>query len=389
MLLKVRSKRNGANRAAGTICGPTHGNCNAVMKPASEFRIGSRQVGLAHPTYFIADIAANHDGDLARAKDLIYLAAEAGADAAKFQHFKAETIVSDEGFKAMDAGRMSHQAAWKKSVFEVYKDASVDPDWTEELKAACEKAKIEFFTSPYAFDIVDAIDPHVPAFKIGSGDITWPEFIHHVAKKGKPTILACGAATFDDIERAVSAVLSVNANVALLQCNTNYTASPENFRFIQLNVLRTFADMYPGMVLGLSDHTPGHATVLGSIALGGRIVEKHFTDDQRRTGPDHKFSMTPATWRDMVDRSRELEYALGNGIKRVEDNEKDTVVIQRRGLRAARDLAEGAILRAEDLVSLRPCPADGLPPYRLSEVVGKSLRKGMKKGDHITWTHLG
>lgn len=354
--------------------------------PNPEITIAGRKIGLNHPTYFIADIAANHDGDLSRAKDLIHLAAEAGADVAKFQHFQAKSIVSDVGFKAMDKAKMSHQSAWKKSVFEVYSDASVSSGWTEELKQTCDKAGITFFTTPYAFDIVEEVDRYVPAYKIGSGDVTWPQYIQYVAKKNKPMILACGAATMDDTHRAVMASLAVNPNTALLQCNTNYTGDITNFKYVQLNVLRSFQSMYPGMILGLSDHTPGHAAVLGAVALGGRIIEKHFTDDVTRTGPDHKFSLSPKVWREMVDRTRELEYALGDGVKKIEDNEQDTIVVQRRGLRAAADLAAGAVLKESDMVALRPCPLDGFPPYMADRLIGKKLRGAHKAGDHFRWT---
>ena len=353
----------------------------------SELVIAGRRIGPGHPTYFIADIAANHDGDLARAKDLIYLAKEAGADAAKFQHFRAESIVSDKGFRTL-GGQQSHQAAWKKSVFEVYKDASVPQDWTASLKETCDKAGITFFTSAYAFDLIDEVDPYVPAYKIGSGDITWTEIVEYIAKKGKPYILACGASTMDEVVRAVEAATAINPQFALLQCNTNYTASLENFQYIQLNVLRSLAQMFPGMVLGLSDHTPGHATVLGAVALGARVVEKHFTDDIDRVGPDHKFSMDPKTWRDMVERTRELENALGNGIKRVEANEKETVVLQRRSLRLARDAQAGETLDRAAITPLRPCPPDAIPPYRMNEVLGRKLRRGVKAGDYLKWADL-
>lgn len=352
-------------------------------RPNPVLEIQGRKIGESHPSYFIADIAANHDGDLQRAKDLIRRAADAGADAAKFQHFKAETIVSDHGFRTL-GGQQSHQAAWKKSVFEVYKDASVKLDWTEALKETCRDAGIVFFTSPYAPDIVDFIDPHVPAYKIGSGDITWIEMIEKIASKNKPYILATGASTTDDVHRAVTAGLALNPNLGLMQCNTNYTASLENFRYIQLNVLRTYRCMYPDIVLGLSDHTPGHATVLGAIALGARMIEKHFTDDITRDGPDHKFSMDPRTWRDMVDRSRELENALGDGVKKVEANEAQTVVLQRRAVRARADLPVGHVLRADDLEVLRPCPAGALLPYEIPLVVGKKLLVPVVKGASLS-----
>ena len=252
--------------------------------------INGKPIGSKFPTYFIADIAANHDGDLERAKTLIQMCADAGADAAKFQHFTAATIVSDHGFRELE-GDQSHQANWKKSVFEVYKDASVSLDWTETLKEACDKAGVAFFTSPYSMELVDYIDPYVPAYKIGSGDITWTEMVQHIAAKGKPYILASGASTLDDVHRAVSAGLRINPQMCLMQCNTNYTASLENFRYIKLNVLNTYRSMYPDLLLGLSDHTPGHSSVLGAVSLGARMIEKHFTDDTSRDGPDHKFSM--------------------------------------------------------------------------------------------------
>ncbi|MES2975044.1 MAG: N-acetylneuraminate synthase family protein [Pseudomonadota bacterium] len=357
------------------------------MKYDRELDIGGKAIGPDHPTYFIADIAANHDGDLGRARELIYMAAEAGADAAKFQHFKAGSIVSDRGFRTL-GGQQSHQSKWSKSVFEVYQDASVSLDWTPALKETCDKAGVAFFTSPYAYDLVDAVDDYVPAYKIGSGDITWTGIIEYIAGKGKPFILASGASTLDEVVAAVETATAINPRFALLQCNTNYTASLENFRYIQLNVLRSYAAMFPGMVLGLSDHTPGHATVLGAVALGARIIEKHFTDDMTRTGPDHAFSMDPRTWRDMVDRTRELENALGTGVKKVEANERETVVLQRRSLRARTALASGTVLDASMLEPLRPCPADGIPPLHLPEIVGRALRSPIAAGDHLKWTDL-
>ncbi len=355
--------------------------------PNPVLEIENQKIGHDYPTYFIADIAANHDGDLERAKDLIYLSAEAGADAAKFQHFQAESIVSDLGFKTM-GGQQSHQSKWKKSVFEVYKDASVSFDWTEALIGTCKDAGIAFFTSPYSLDIVDYIDPYVPAYKIGSGDITWIEMVKHVASKNKPYIMASGASSIDDVLRAVTAGLELNQNICLMQCNTNYTASLENFKFIQLNVLKVYREMFPNLVLGLSDHTPGHSTVLGAVSLGARMIEKHFTDDIDRTGPDHKFSMDPKTWLDMVERTRELENALGCGIKKVEENEKETVVIQRRAIRAASDLTAGMIIEQKHLNVLRPCPEDGLPPYHIDELIGKKIYQDIKKGEHIKWMDI-
>lgn len=358
-----------------------------MQLPNKTFLIGNKPVGETNPTYFIADIAANHDGDLERAKELIYLAKEAGADAAKFQHFKAETIVSDQGFRSL-TDQLSHQASWKKSVFEVYKAATVDLSWSATLKETCDKADITFFTSPYDFDLVDHIDPYVPAYKIGSGDITWIEMIEYIAAKGKPYILATGASSMDDVKRAVSAALAINPDVALLQCNTNYTASLENFKYIQLNVLKTYRQLFPEMILGLSDHTPGHATVLGAVAFGARIVEKHFTDNVLREGPDHKFSLDPKAWREMVERTRELEAALGDGIKKIEENEKNTVIVQRRSLHLARNLNKGELIRKEDLTPLRPCSADGIPPYRINELIGRTLGRALSAGEHIKWTDL-
>jgi N-acetylneuraminate synthase len=355
---------------------------NMMKKPDSILKIKGRKIGLDFPSYFIADIAANHDGDLGRAKELIYLAAEAGADAAKFQHFKAETIVSDYGFRTM-SGQQSHQAKWKKSVFEVYKDASVSLDWTESLKETCDKAGIPFFTTPYALDVVDFMDEFVPAYKIGSGDITWLEMIEKVALKQKPYLIATGASTIDEVHRAVKIALSINPMLCLMQCNTNYTASLDNFIYVQLKVLKTYRDMYPDLVLGLSDHTPGHATVLGAVTLGARVIEKHFTDDVNRVGPDHAFSMDFKTWREMVNRTRELEAALGAGVKKVEENESETVVIQRRSLRAKAALKKGHLITSGDFAPLRPCPKDALQPFEMQKIIGTSLRRDIVEGDYL------
>jgi sialic acid synthase SpsE len=353
----------------------------------TSLKLGRKIVGLENPTYFVADISANHDGSLERAKLLIRLCAEAGAQAAKFQNFRASKIVSDKGFQALGK-QLSHQSTWKKSTFEVYQEAALPWEWTPILKQECEVCGIDYFSAPYDLEAVDMLDPHVNLFKIGSGDITWPEMLRKVAGKQKPVLLATGASEIRDVQRAVQEILELNRELVLMQCNTNYTGSVETFRHTHLRVLQTYQAMFPDVILGLSDHTPGHATTLGAVALGARVIEKHFTDDNGREGPDHPFSMTPPAWRDMVHRTRELESALGGHRKVVEENERETVVVQRRCLRAAVDLGRGTVLRPDLLEALRPAPRDAVMPFDLSRAVGKTLKHNLPAGDYLKWTML-
>jgi sialic acid synthase SpsE len=350
-------------------------------------KINNKEIGINYPVYFIADIAANHDGDLSRAKDLIYLAAESGADAAKFQHFTAETIVSDLGFRNLGL-KKSHQSKWDCSVFQTYQKASINLEWTKVLLETSKEAGIAFMTSPYSLELVDFIDPFVPAYKIGSGDITWIEIIEYIALKKKPYFLATGASSLNEVKLAVESAIKINTNLCLMQCNTNYTAGLENFNYINLNVLKTYQTLFPKLILGLSDHTHGHTTVLGAVALGAKVIEKHFTDDTRRTGPDHAFSMMPKNWQEMVARTRELEFSMGDGIKKVEDNERETVVLQRRAIRAKKDIFANSKIKREDYDFLRPCPEDAITPAKFSEIEGRYILKKLKAGDYLRWTDL-
>lgn len=351
------------------------------------FKIGNRDIGPGEPTYFIADIAANHDGDLDRALQLMTLSKDAGADAAKFQHFRAEQIVSDYGFKSL-GGQQDHQASWAKSVFEVYQDASLPWEWTATLAEHAKAIGIEFMSSPYDFEAVAHLAPYVNAVKVGSGDINWLEELEVISATGKVVIIASGASTIDDVERAMGILQAAGVDIVLMQCNTNYTGDIENLNYVNLNVLKQFSGRYPDAILGLSDHTPGHVTVLGAVALGARVIEKHFTDDITRTGPDHGFSLDPAAWRAMVDDTRRLEAALGDGIKGVEKNELKTAVLQRRCIRAARDLDAGTRLAREDLEVLRPAPADAIPAHDVSAAVGSTIARSLVAGEHLTYADL-
>ena len=337
---------------------------------------------------FIADIGANHDGDLNRAKDLISQAKEAGAHVAKFQHFNADTIVSRQQFDQDNEKYESHQSKWSKSVYDVYKSAAVNLEWTEEIKECCYKNEIEFMTTPYDEVLTDFIDDCVSAFKVGSGDITFHSLLCHIAKKQKPLLLATGASTLEEVTNAVELVLKETKKLVLMQCNTNYTGNINNFNFINLNVLDTYRNLYPDLPLGLSDHTPGHVTVLGAIAKGASVIEKHFTDDVNRSGPDHKFAMDPKTWKRMVSDSHLLWNALGDGVKKVEENENGTVVVQRRSIKSTKDLPSGHILQKNDLVALRPCSDMGLPPFEIENIIGKELSKPIKIGLEIKKTDL-
>ena len=352
-----------------------------------DIKILDKTIGLNHPTYFIADIAANHDGDLERAKLLIRLAKEAGADAAKFQNFRAPRIVSDYGFKAM-GGQVSHQAAWSKSVYEVYNDASIPFEWTPVLKEECDKVGIHYFSSPYDYDAIDMLDPYVPAYKAGSGLISWPEAIVRMAKKGKPVLIATGASNLGEVVNAMEKLMAVTSEIVLMQCNTNYTASPDNYDHLHLRVLETYKAMFPNVILGLSDHTHSPAPVVGAVAMGARVIERHFTDSNYREGPDHKFALNPQTWAEMVDQVRLLERSFGSPMKRVADNEKDTYIVQRRCLRAAREIKAGEVFTEEMIEILRPATPGALMSWDLDKVIGMKARANMPFGKDLRWTDL-
>ncbi|MEK6221877.1 MAG: N-acetylneuraminate synthase family protein [Chloroflexota bacterium] len=352
-----------------------------------EIKIQERLIGEQHPTYFSADIAANHDGDLDRAIDLIRLAKEAGADAAKFQNFQAPKIVSDYGFNTL-GGQLSHQADWKKSVVEVYADAAVPFDWTPVLKEACDKHEIHYFSSPYDDEALEMLDPYVPAYKAGSGLVSWPQFLVKMASRGKPFLMAVGASDIEDVKRAVGAVQAVNEQVVLMQCNTNYTAQEGNYDHLHINVLKTFKNLFPNVVLGLSDHTQSVAPVLGAVAMGARVVERHFTDSNHREGPDHKFALNPDNWTKMVAETRILERTLGSAEKFIAENEKDTYIVQRRCVRAAREIKAGEILTDEMLEILRPATPGAVMAWELDKLVGAKALADIPFGKDMQWSDV-
>jgi sialic acid synthase SpsE len=354
-----------------------------------EFKIGNHIIGPTRPTYFIADIAANHDGELERAQLLIRLAKEAGADAAKFQNFDAPKIVSDYGFRAMRGGQVSHQASWTKSVVEVYRSASIPFEWTLTLAETCQEVGIDYFSAPYDFEAIDFLDQYVPVYKAGSGEIDWIEALERMAAKGKPLFIATGASTIGEVQRAVHAILKINKQLCLMQCNTNYTASPDNYDHLHLNVLKTYAAMFPEVILGLSDHTHALAPVLGAVTLGARVVERHFTDSNNREGPDHKFAMNPENWARMVEETRLLERALGSADKFIAGNEQETQIVQRRCLRAARDIKAGEVFTRAMIDVLRPATPGAIKPDQIAEVIGTRALSDIPYGKELRWTDLG
>jgi N-acetylneuraminate synthase len=344
-------------------------------------------IGNEHPTYFIAEIGSNFDGSKQRAVDLIGIAKDAGAQAVKFQHYTAKSLVNQHGFENM-GGKVSHQQKWDDSVYNVYDNASLPLDWTADLAKFSKREGIDFFSSPYSFDLAENIEPHVDFFKIGSGDITFTALIEFIAKFGKPILLGTGASSIMDVERALSIIESHNVESVVMQCNTNYTGSGVNNKHLNLNVFNTYKKHFPNSVLGLSDHMTEDHIVLASIAMGARVVERHFTDDTTRSGPDHPFSMDPESWKAMILKARELEEMLGNGVKRIEENETDTAIVQRRALCLTKNLEEGSVLKESSLEALRPCPEGAFEPYQIQELVGKTLSTNLSRGSVLTLKNL-
>lgn len=343
-------------------------------------KIGNRYIGTGYPTYIIAEIGSNFDKDLNQAKKLIDAAKDCGADAVKFQSFIAEKIICKEAFE----DKSSFQAKWDEPVYDVYKHAEFPREWHNRIFEYCTKKGIDFFSAPYDFEAVDLLDEiGVPVFKIGSGDITYLSLIKYIAKKGKPIILGTGASTIGEIEEAVNAIRSTgNNDIILLQCITNY---PSHFEHANIRAMVTLGNVFQTLV-GYSDHTPGSIVPLGAVALGGCIIEKHFTLDKTLKGPDHPFAMDIADFKKMVMDIRTMEKALGSPIKNITDDEIETVVLQRRSIYSKRDIPAGTLIEDDMIIELRP--AKGILPKYKELVLGRCAKADIPKGEPITWDNI-
>jgi N-acetylneuraminate synthase len=342
------------------------------------------EISISSKVYFVADIAANHDGSLDRAKKLIDLAAKSGASAAKFQHFRAERIVSERGFGEL-GNKIAHQSSWEKSVTEVYKEAELPWDWTDELIQTCNDNGIDFFSAPYDLEAIDYLAPIMPFFKVGSGDITWKQSLEYMGQYGKPIFLATGASSIEEVKSAMEILRRYPIEVVLMQCNTNYSMDNAKHTFSNIEVLNQYRNLFPNVVLGLSDHSKSNWSTLAAIALGARVIEKHFTDDCERVGPDHAFSLNPQEWAEMVFQSSKMLEVLGDGEKKVEPNEIESRIVQRRALRYCRDMPSGHTISLEDLVALRPIPLDGISPMDVDQIVGSQLNNSVGKDQLVRW----
>jgi len=345
-------------------------------------KIGERWIGDEEPVYIIAEIGSNFDGSMERAKMLIDFAKDCGADAVKFQCFTPDKIISKEGF---DKLRLGFQAKWEKSVYEVYKSAEFPREWHDELFNYATKNGLHFLSSPYDKEAADILDElGVPGFKIGSGDITWHEMLRYIAKKEKPIILSTGASTIAEIDEALKAIRSEgNDDIILLQCVTNY---PSHFESANIRAMKAMGELFDVLV-GYSDHTPGIVIPLGAVSLGACVIEKHFTDDKTRAGPDHPFAMNVREFKEMVDSIRTLEKAFGSPVKGLYEEEKETLILQRRCLRAAKDIAKGSKITEHLIDVLRPAK-DALEPKYKETIIGREVKVDMKKGDPFTWEKI-
>lgn len=346
--------------------------------------IGNRLVGEGQPTFFIAEIGANFDQGLEKAKQLILAAKYAGADCVKFQSFLADKIVSGPSFAKMQANLKGVHGSWKKPIDEVFKGAEFPREWHKELFEYCKSIGIIFASAPYDFEAVDLLDSlGVDFFKIGSGEITWHEMLEYIAKKGRPIFLATGDSTLAEVDEAVRVIEKTGNNkLVLMQCITNY---PSKIESANINVLKTYETAF-NVITGYSDHTPGDIVPLGTVALGGKVIEKHFTLNKHDEGPDHPHSMEPLEFKQMIDKARLLEKALGSTRKEVVEEEQETVIVQRRSLHAKNPITKGQVIKEEDIIELRP--AIGIPPKFKKTVVGHKAKVDIAKYEAIYWENL-
>lgn len=343
-------------------------------------KIGDRWVGEGEPCFIVAEAGANHNRDLGMGKELIDVAAEAEADAVKFQTYSAETLYSKK------APRFSYlEAVASKETWDLIKEIELPREWQAELAGYAAKRGIRFLSTPFDYRAVDELAAlEVPAYKIASFEIVDLPLIRYAAAKGRPMILSTGLATYEDILDALQACSAAgNGEVVLLQCASLYPAPPSR---INLRAMATMRQAF-GVPAGLSDHTLGIHVAVASVALGACVVEKHFTLNRSLPGPDHPFAIEPSEFKEMVRQIRDIETALGDGLKLgPAPEEQEMHQKARRSLVAARAIPKGTLIDRAMVAIKRP--GFGIRPKFLDLIVGRVAKVDIEEDAVLTWEML-
>ena len=335
--------------------------------------IGERKVGKGEPCFIVGEAGVNHNGNIELARELVDAAVDAGCNAVKFQTFKSERVSSSLAPKALY--QMQATAA-EESQLEMIKKLELPFDAFRELHRYCRDQGITFLSTPFDYESADFLaELPVPAFKIPSGEITNLFFLEHIARKGRPLIVSTGMATMSEVAIAVEAIRAIgNRKMSLLQCVSNYPAKASS---MNLRAMRTLEESF-GVAVGLSDHTVGTEVAFAAVALGACIIEKHFTLSHELPGPDHRASLEPQDLTRLVKGIRNIEAALGDGVKTPAAEELNTSDVARRSLVAAKFIPAGAVLTADMVDILRP--GTGLPPTMRAQVLGRHVHHDIEPG---------
>lgn len=330
----------------------------------------------------IAEAGVNHNGDIELAKKLIDVAVEAHADAVKFQTFKAEKTIAAETPRA--TYQMQNMPEENENQLEMVKKLELKFEDFKILKEYCDNKGIMFLSTPFDFESVDILELLVPLYKIASGEIINIPLLKHIAFKGKPIILSTGMATLGEIEEAIEAIDEINPSISkiLLHCTTNY---PTPFEEVNLRAMLTLKEAFK-LPVGYSDHTLGIEVPVAAVALGAKVIEKHFTLDRSLQGPDHKASLEPDELKAMVIAIRNVEKALGDGIKRPNRSELEIMKVARKCLVAGRDIEKGEILKKEDIEIKRA--EEGIQPKFKDIIVDMKINKSIKRDESFSWSHF-
>jgi pseudaminic acid synthase len=332
------------------------------------------------PVFIIAELSANHNGSLETALETIRAAKRAGADCIKLQTYTADTMTI-----ACDADDfIIHGTIWDGSnLHKLYQQAYTPWEWHAELYKAAKEEGLVCFSTPFDKTSVDFLESlNSPAYKIASFEITDIPLISYVASKGKPMIISTGIAETEDIELALKTCRDAGNNqIALLKCTSSYPAPIEEANLVMVKDLK---EKY-GVVSGLSDHTLGITAPIVSVAMGAKIIEKHFILDRSVGGPDASFSLNESEFKAMVDAVREAEKSIGSIDYHLTEKQKEGKVFS-RSLYVVTDVHAGDAVSETNVRSIRP--GHGMPPVHLKDIIGKTFNKDLKKGTRMDWTHL-